>query len=307
MQLVNDIINDLVDNDKSLNNALLKTKVLASQIGNNELLSWVNFELSGYDSFDSLPNYRKNISNLIMGSYINGNMKYTNQTIITNGLDKKFEKSLKNTHFFQSIASLEKDIENNKSQTLAYALPAEIIGLIENNLINMGNPYFQLINARKVISSTVLTQITASVRNKLLDFMLKIDSEFGNLTEIKDLKNKKEQITTIMSQTIINNNGDGNILNTGDKTNIDANISINKGNKQELANRLKDAGVSDEDTNELIEILESETPQNNTTFSVKTNEWIQKMIGKALDGSWNIAIGAAGGLLAETIKAYLGM
>ena len=42
MELVSQIINDLVDDQKSLNSALLKTKVLASRIQNVELLYWVN-------------------------------------------------------------------------------------------------------------------------------------------------------------------------------------------------------------------------------------------------------------------------
>ncbi|NLP59293.1 hypothetical protein, partial [Lutibacter sp. B1] len=36
MKLINDIINELVDTDKSINSPLLKTKVLASRLQNKE-------------------------------------------------------------------------------------------------------------------------------------------------------------------------------------------------------------------------------------------------------------------------------
>lgn len=55
MDLVSRIINELVDDKSSLNGALLKTKVLASRIGNQELIAWTNSELSGYDDESELP------------------------------------------------------------------------------------------------------------------------------------------------------------------------------------------------------------------------------------------------------------
>ena len=56
MKLIGDIINELVDSDKSIASPLLKTKVLASRLKNNDLLTWVNSELSGY--INDVPNYR---------------------------------------------------------------------------------------------------------------------------------------------------------------------------------------------------------------------------------------------------------
>lgn len=58
---------------------------------------------------------------------------------------------------------------------------------------------------------------------------------------------------------------------------------------------------------ELIEIIDTEEPNaENKTFGEKVNGWIVKMVNKALDGSWNVGIGAAGSLLAEAIWKYYG-
>lgn len=144
------------------------------------------------------------------------------------------------------------------------------------------------------------------IRSKLLDFMLKLDEEFGNLTEIEELKEKNERISTIMNQTIINAS-DGSIVNTGENSIIDATISITKGDKVVLKQRLLDNGISGEDSDELIQILDSESSDRTTgKFGNKVNLWIQKMLGKALDGSWQIGIGAAGNLLSELIQSYYG-
>jgi hypothetical protein len=137
--------------------------------------------------------------------------------------------------------------------------------------------------------------------------MLKIDDEFGNITEIEVLKTKSKEISTIMSQTIINTSGDGNVVNTGDKAKIEAIININKGNKKELEKHLRDIGINAEETAELIDIIDIEEPdKEKKTFGKAVNEWTAKMLGKALDGSWNVGIGAAGSLLADAIGKYYG-
>ena len=97
-------------------------------------------------------------------------------------------------------------------------------------------------------------------------------------------------------------------MNTGEKANIIAAININKGNKEELDKHLQAIGLNDIDTTELIDIIDTEEPNfDNKTFGQKVNTWIQKMLGKVLDGSWNIGIGASGNLISEAIKTYYGM
>jgi hypothetical protein len=307
MKLINDIINELINIDKSISSPLLKTKVLASRLQNEILLDWVSNELKGYDTSGELPDYRKYSGN-ITGTYIIGQMKYSDQPIPTVGLKRELAEKLRSMDFYQSISSIETLKGENKSGILEHTFPAELTGLIEENWRKMGNPYLQLVNCKKTISCNAVVEILAFVRNTLLDFMLKIDSEFGDITEIEELKTKKEEIATIMNHTIINNTGNNNIVNTGEKAKIKSNITISKGSKKELAQHLQDIGLTHDDTTELMEIIDAEEPNvKNNTFGQKVNSWTQKMLGKALDGSWNIGIGTAGNLLAEAIKNYYGI
>jgi len=307
MKLIQDIINELIDIDKSISSPFLKTKVLASRLQNQVLLNWVSNELKGYDNSNIIPNYRKYKGN-ITGTYINGSYQFNDQPVPTNGLEPEFVEELHSMNFYQSIVSLETLKRENKSGKLEHTFSAERIGLIQQNWKKMGNPYLLLINCKISIPVNTVVEILSYVRNNLLDFMLKIDSEFGNITEIEELKTKKEEIATIMNQTIINNSGDGNVVNTGENAKISATISITKGSKEELVKHLLDKGLSKVDTAELVEIIDTEEPNfGNKTFGQKVNSWTQKMIGKALDGSWNIGIGAAGNLIAEAIKTYYGM
>lgn len=307
MKLINDIINELIDNDKSITSPLLKTKVLASRLQNEPLLNWVSNELKGYENLESIPDYRKYQAN-ITGTYINGGMIYNDQPVPIIGLDKELEEAINAMNFTQSISTLETLKGENKSGILEQVFPAELIGLIQQNWRKMKNPYLQLVNCKKSISINVVTEILSFVRNNLLDFMLKIDSEFGNITEIEELKTKQEQITTIMTQTIINTSGDGNVVNTGNKTKITATITINKGDIKQLVSHLQEIGLSEVESSELAEIIDKEEPNyTNKIFGEKVNGWIQKMLGKALNGTWEIGVDAAGSLLAEAIKMYYGI
>ena len=307
MKLINDIINELIDVEKPISSPLLKTKVLASRLQNKILLDWVSNELSGYEDLDNLPHYRIT-RGTITGTYINGQMQYNDQPVPTIGLNQQWEDVIQNVYLSQSVSSIENQIKEGKSGRLEYSFPAELVGIIQQNWRKMGNPYLQLINCKKTISLNTLNEILSFVRNNLLDFMLKIDEEFGNITEIEELKTKHKQITHIMNKTIITNTGDGNVVNTGNDTKISATITINKGNKDELSKYLQDVGISQSDTEELVAIIDSEEPdKENRTFGKKVNNWIQKMIGKALDNSWNIGIGAAGSILGEAIMRYYGM
>ncbi len=304
MKLIESIINELSDINISLTSPLLKTKLLASRLKNEKLLFWVNKELGGYDIISELPVYRIYNVNLI-GTYRYGNLQYNDQPIPTIGLNENYEELLTTMHFTQSVESLEFSKSSNKSGNLEHIFPSEVTGIVQQNFRKLGNPSLHLIYCKKSISISAVNETLAIIRNKLLDFMLQIDSEFGDITEISDLKIKNNEISTIMNQTIINNSGDGIILNTGDKATINSTIIINKGNKEELVKYLKSIGISQDDTDELIAIIDSEKPNpENFTFGKNVNIWIEKMISKVLNGTWQIAIGTAGNLLSEAIKLY---
>src|SRR5690349_21563566 len=106
MKLISDIINDLVNDQRSLTTALNKTKVLATRIGHDVLLNWVDHELRGYPTQDSVPEYRITYGTII-GNFLNNGFQVTNYPLplpsIGDGLDKK----LREFRVQDNIATLE--------------------------------------------------------------------------------------------------------------------------------------------------------------------------------------------------------
>jgi len=105
----------------------------------------------------------------------------------------------------------------------------------------------------------------------------------------------------------INTSGDGNIVITGDQNTVTTNITINKGDKNALARHLAENQVEIADIQELNSIIDQDNPlPEENKFGQKVNDWMKKMLGKAVDGSWTIGIAIAGKVLADAIIKYYG-
>lgn len=157
---------------------------------------------------------------------INGRYQMNDQEIPTMNLDKEIEHSLRYTNFCESIQSLESLLQ--EKGTLSSPVRAEIVHILQQNWRNMGNPYLSVVSCNKIIPRANVVEVISNVRSKLLDFMLAIETEFGESVEIQDLKSKNKEITNIMHQTIINNNGDGNSINTGNGNSLSNNSDVAK-------------------------------------------------------------------------------
>lgn len=304
MQLIGNIINELIDVNLPLTGPLLKTKFLASKLKNDDLMEWVNHELNGYVGKNP-PDYRVSRCKALF-SYTDGYRMYSRHNIPYLG-DDTWNDILYKITLRQGIAALE-SLDRENSKNIQEAFYPQQIAAIQSVIIDLGNDGISITSAWKEIPINVVISILTQIRTKLLDFMLKIDEEFCNITQIEDLKSKNKQITQYMNQTIINNNGDGNVVNTGNSSTINATVNIHKGNKDALMNTLRKHKVDEMDIQELVEVIDNESPNaENKTFGHKVSEWFKKMTDKSLDGSWTIGISAAGKVLADAISSYYGI
>lgn len=217
MKLISDIINELIDSSKPIDSALLKTKVLAVRIDNNNLQQWVNGELNGFSESAIIPGYRKS-TGILKGNYVNGRAQYTKVAIPTLQLSKEHQDSITKIELRESISSIEA-FKDKKDLRISVNSGAKYI--IENS-IRSNNPYFQLLTVYLDIPASLFTDVLSCVRSKLLDFMLEIEKKFGYETEIADLKGNSEVITQIFNTTI-NTNGDGNVITSGNNNESNVN------------------------------------------------------------------------------------
>lgn len=307
MSLLNDISNELVQSGHSLETSLLKTKVLASKLGNVALLKWVNAELEGYRVGEVIPKYRS-VRCRLVSDYINGGYKVTGQDVGLDGFSPKIKERLTTISFDQSVSNLESLSVSKDVSAVQVLLPPEMVEILSNNVRRQGNPYLQILSVRQVAQANSIKQVLGTLRSMVLDFVLKLGTEFGEQIEISDLKKTPDvntRITNIMKKTIIKT-GDGSVVNTGKKAKINVKVTIAKNSIEDLKAVLTSHGVPHENVSEIVDIVKSEKPMNGR-LGTNASNWIQKMVGKTIDGSWNIGTGTAAGILADALSKFFGL
>lgn len=296
MDLLSEIINILTNDTQSLTNALLKTKVLAYKLNNDKLLKWVNNELNGYESGSILPDYRT-IPTTVIGSFSNGFQRATNAQIPTSHLDSKLQEALSKTNMTTSVSNLE-HLAANKDESLGQPLPPELCGYISRNF-----PYdgFVVEFAKKSLTKGQIVSILAQIRSKLLEFILELDKEKKD-AEITSISNK--EVDKILTTTIIGNN---NVVLSGDNNTQTVNITIKKNDLKSLIKLLEKYNVEEDDIREITDVLNSEKPDyEKKELGPKAKTWLTKMLGKAVQGTWDIAAGIGANLLTNALRSYYG-
>jgi hypothetical protein len=308
--MIESIIEILTDN-LSLTSALLKTQVLATRLDNEDLRNWATKELQGYKIDDTLPDYRQ-VRSTPKGDLDDGLNYQMNTPLPLTIMPQKFAGLLLKFCLYNGVQSLEQTASGEFGDYLIKEFAEDFSNRLSKEVQQKG--YSLRIHSVKMIAHiSEVSQALGEIRTRLLDLMLQLEKQYPSLE--KDLKKHdfdkrpvNQKIIQIMSQTNIHTTGDGNVVNTGNNNTFNIDTKINKGDTEGLKRALSEMKVPGNDITDIIEIAKVDTPNAETkTLGPKTRDWISKMIDKTLDGTWQIATGAAGGLLVELFKHFYGI
>lgn len=308
--MISEIINLLSDNDKSLVTSLLKTQVFASRLNNKELYQWVTKELNGFAFTDELPVYR------IAAASVFGTMKqngkfFPNRPLPVSIYGMEQAKELIRFSIYGGVGSMEKTASGKFGDYIIKPFSADFCKMLDQKAQETKHGDIILTEGRTQVHINEFTNSLSKIRAQFLDLILKVEQENPNVDEsFKDGHLNKLQvnqtITQIMTQININSSGQGNIITTGDHNKITATINISKGNIDELREELARQKVNVDDIEEVTEIVQVEVVENNT-FGPRLNGWMSKMLNKSIEGSWEVGVAVAGGILVEILKKYHGL
>ena len=302
MKLLDVLIELLSTKDGSLTDALLKTKVLLHKIGHQELIGWVNSELNGYPDKEDLPQYRILPAQVLVNA---SNMAYrvTSHPVPLGHLTKKMRNAYETARMDQSLAVLEQ-LASKEGGSLRAPIPMEVNGLIGEGLDNG----YQVEQAWCNIQQSALASIFVQVRSRLLDFILELKDEFGDIDSDQEIKDKSDLIDAprIFSNAIFGDNTTIIVGNNNKQKVINTNL---KGNFDALAEELKKHGVDEKDISELQICIEKDNTSEKSSenaFGSSVKGWLKNMLSKAVDTSWQIELGIASGLLTTALQNYYG-
>lgn len=299
MKIIDDLIDELADKNNQLTDILIKTKVLAHRLKNEDLIQWINNELNGYDDGDVVPGYRV-LTCQVIGNMSNGFQRAKNYPIPLMSLDEKVQAGMQRMSLAQSISTLDEFIHSENDKMMAH-IPPEMYGVLSKDL----GSGFHVEYAKREIGKSQVVQAVTSVRSKLLDFLLNLNDEVGNVEDIKPLAEgaAADKVDSMFHSSVFGNNTTVIVGNHNTQTVT----NVTQGNFEDLKRLLSENGVANEDVIELEAIIDNDDPDfEKKQYGTKVKAWMSKMLSKAMDGGWKIGLGAAGKLLADGVKMYYG-
>ncbi len=302
MKLINEIIELLSNGDGSLTEALIKTKVVLHKIGHKELIDWVNNELNGYSDTDELPSYRI-LPAQVLANMANVAYQINAHPIPTMHLKESYRESLETAKMTESLAVLEKFTES-KGGSLRRPIPMEANYMLGEPL----SGGYQIQSAWSEIQLTGVTSILTQVRSRLLDFLLELNESFDDGMSDEEVR---QRAAVTDAENIFNNAifGDNATVIVGSGNTQRINATVIKGDFNSLSKTLREHGVEDADIDSLKAAIASDAAEgepNAGKFGASVKAWLQSMLSKAVDASWQIELGVASSLLASALQRFYG-
>lgn len=290
----------------SMTEALLKTKTLLHKIGQVQpgMIGWVSKELTGYTVQDSLPEYRT-VRGSLTGNITNGHYSHNSVPVPIGHLTAEQRDQIEISPMTESLGVLERMVHEAKpGSSLILQMEPEICTILSQVL---GNGYF-IQRAWTQIEVSQVRQILIEVRSRLLDFVLGLQGQLGDTVTDSDAKAAaaKIDVPSMFAGAVIGDNAVFQIMGENNQQRV-SNRNV-KGDREALTSELRKYGVSDDDIQTLTAaIVEDPVPSNVNQYGPAVRGWMSRMLGKAVDGSWDIGVSAAGTLLASVLQQYYGL
>jgi hypothetical protein len=254
MSLLREIQEAAIDDEVRLPTLLRKCKVLAARLGNVEFNQWVDNELNGYKTEKEVPEYRiipVFLKRHFMGAFGSG---LRNANIPVSSFPNEFIKELSEVRFTAPIASLQDLVIDDTKNSISIPLVPELLALYGQQIYERMN----CMEAWKVVSNNLLVALLDTVRNRILQFVLEIESEAPDAGEapVNSTPVPQERVNQIFNTYIT---GDvHNIANAG--SDFSQNVEISSDLNAELFNGLietiRQASLNQAVINQLSETIE---------------------------------------------------
>jgi hypothetical protein len=282
------------DSGVEISTVLRKAKILAARLGNPEFEAWVDRELNGYDRDSSdVPPYRE-LHGVVEGTLSDGYRIWNEAPIMTSFLPERFQAWSGSCYLRQPISEIAA-MASSKSEFKA-PWPQELAVKFGAKGYTAG---WQCIGAWQVIPSSALTGVVESVRNRVLEFALRIEKaapDAGEVAAGATAPITQDKITQIFNTYVV---GDGNnVATAGSHTSQRASSRIEPGNLDSLLSRLRELGISEDQ----IDSLKQATGPG-ADKKAGAEGWLGKLAMSAATGATSGAVTVA----AKAVAQYFGL
>jgi hypothetical protein len=225
------IIKEFVNEEISLEKTLRRLIIFANDLESQDLLDWVDKELSGYKEGDELPDYRKVYAPRFVYSGLNGSFQVKRQPVPLGGFNhgEFSQKDLENGVVGDPIASIIAKSNSEEPLTRDVSFLASILEKnTRNSLWGVG---IQAFSIKQLFDPSDFQGIVEQLKQRVLKILLKLEKEYGNLDDLDIDVSSNQEISKELTQIIYNTTN--NIKSTGNsKVNVNSedksrNLDIN--------------------------------------------------------------------------------
>ena len=235
--VLQEVIDELVNADKTLMGPLMKLSYFGRLIKNQELIDYCSFEINGYKpEVSQVPDYRRLPIMLKIDLQV-GYQIFPNKDLPLSMVPNPWRDLMLNTSIKEGIAAIEKNVKQDgvkSGDPLIFPIAMEILPDLQDATRKLYKSYDSVgaVGAHLEGNSNKLIQILSAVRERLLELVMKIGEQFGFDVAINSFRQNQDTNNQIIHNyiTSIANTGHGNIVNTGNKVDMSAKTQIEQGN-----------------------------------------------------------------------------
>ncbi|WP_144697732.1 hypothetical protein [Fictibacillus phosphorivorans] len=224
------LLKDIVSGKESIENILLRLKVILSDLDSEPITMWVNGELEGYKGQkEILPQYRI-LKGTPTGTFlVNYNFKYTEAPVPVRSLitDDKHYENLITVNITDSISAIQNILNNENRENYAKIIDTDFCHAISTEEL-------QIASMKIRFGSNQLDSVVSKVKSKLIDIVMELEKQFHNLDEL-DIEKQVEEDKFRRDNVVYNIQ---NIIYDG-SLKVGDNNKINKSNLGHLLGGLK--------------------------------------------------------------------
>ncbi len=289
------------DSSIPLVDLLRKCSILAARLKNDDLRAWVDREMNGYGDDDVVPAYRV-LSVDSFGHFSGpGGSGLENAPIPPHTLKEELRRHVEGARLMQPVAALE-DLIATSETAFQIPWPPDLTAIVGQDIYQ----YMNCLQAWRAVSRGQIIGILDTVRNRILAFVLEMESE---LPAAGDWPSSQAPVPQEAVQRVFHTTITGNVnqLIAGSHDFTANAIQVVEGDFEALAGAMRDLGLDEQDVSELKAAIENdESREDKASLGQSVTSWIGKVAAKASGGALKIGASAALGAVMHAVLAYYG-
>jgi hypothetical protein len=263
MSLLRDIQEAITNPSFRLSDILRKAKVLAFRLDHQEFKDWVNRELNGYKSNDNMPEYRILREIDSYGHFIRRDgAQFVNAPIPSLSLSEEYRELMRTIYISQGVEAIETSIQQSKNNLVLH-MPwsPDAIAIIQPKTYR----YMNCVSAWQAVCVSSFVEILDTVKTRILDFVLEIESKFPNAGDIQygDKPIPKQDIQPIFYNCILHGSITSENAPVTISSQLESVMTENRINNFRNINGVINLGtISGNVINSINQLKESNTPNS---------------------------------------------